>query len=401
MIEVESAIELMLCHFIKTKKEKIPLECLNGRILAEPIRAQREQPPFDRVAMDGIAVHGNGSLSDSYKIEGMQKAGYPPKKLQNLDHAIEVMTGAMLPQGTNTVIPYEDVSIHHKIAMLKKGYRLKERKNIHVQGSDYLQGTILLYPGTKLTSTSVALIAGQGFQDAMVFQYPKIAVISTGDELIRPGEKCEKWQIWRSNSYGIYAELASLGHAKANVDIFCVGDDQNEMLTLFSNLLGSYQMLILSGGVSMGKYDFVHSVMNDLGVKKIFHKVKQKPGKPIYFGIGPNKENIFGLPGNPVSALICMRRYVIFGLEAVLGCPATKLHAVLGQEVEFEKDFTLFKAVNVRSDENGRLMAHPISSNGSGDFWGLARSDGFLQLPSNKKIYKKGEIYPFFSWIKA
>ena len=304
MLEVESAVDLVLRHFIEIKKEKIPLQLLNGRILAEPIRAQREQPPFDRVAMDGIAVCFDGSSPKSYKIEGMQKAGCPPQKLQTPENAIEVMTGAILPTGTNMVIPYEHVTIHRKTATLKKEYYPypNKNKNIHFQGSDYLQDTTLLHPGTKLSSASVALIAGQGFQDAIVFQYPKIAIVSTGDELVDPGEKCEKWQIWRSNSYGIYSELASLGHSKSNVDIFHVGDDQDKMLTLFSRLLGAYQVLILSGGVSMGKYDFVHTVMSDLGVKKIFHKIKQRPGKPMYFGIGPNQENIFGLPGNPVSA---------------------------------------------------------------------------------------------------
>ncbi|MCY4523604.1 MAG: molybdopterin molybdotransferase MoeA [Halobacteriovoraceae bacterium] len=400
MIEVQAAEDLVRRHFTKTSKQKVSLDRLAGRILACPLQAPREQPPFDRVAMDGIAVCFNGYFPKIYKIEGMQKAGHPPKTLRQIENAIEVMTGAVLPNGSDTVIPYEYVSIHNQIATLKKEYVPKKGDNIHFQGSDHPQGKTLLNTGVKLTSPSVALIAGQGYREAVVYKYPKIAIVSTGDELIDPGEKCENWQIWRSNSYGIYSELSSLGYSDSDIASFHVGDDQIKIFNLLSDLLQSYRILILSGGVSMGKYDFVHTVMNDLGVKKIFHKIKQKPGKPMYFGVGADNQNIFGLPGNPVSALICMRRYIISGLEAVLGRPVHQYNAVLNQEIKFKKDFSLFKAVVVKSDDDGRLMADPISSNGSGDFSTLGGSDGFLQLPSNKTIYKKGEVYPYFPWTR-
>ena len=197
MIEVESALELIERYFVKIEKERVSLNHLVGRILAMPIKAKRDQPPFDRVAMDGIAVSFHGNSSKSYRIEGVQKAGQPQKELNQKYNAIEVMTGSVLPLGTDTVIPYENLCIEDSTATLKKGYELVGRKNIHFLGSDYSSDQTLLNTGTKLTSAAVALIAGQGDNEAVVSRLPKVAVISTGDELVEPGQKCLNWQIWR------------------------------------------------------------------------------------------------------------------------------------------------------------------------------------------------------------
>ena len=342
MIEVESAEELILCNSVKLQKEIISLNNLVGRVLAEPILAKREQPPFDRVAMDGIAIQFEESSTKKHKIEAIQRAGQPALTLKDSGNAIEVMTGAMLPIGTNTVIPYEMFSIEEGTAYINKEYELKEKKNIHFHSSDYDKGKVLLKTGTRLTSAGVALIAGQGSKEVLVSKFPKIAIISTGDELIEPGNECERWQIWRSNPYGIQAELSGLGILKNEIDFFHLKDNQEEMICLLEKVLETHQVLILSGGVSMGKYDFVHSIMSDLGVKKIFHKIKQKPGKPMFFGVGKKSQNVFGLPGNPVSALVCMRRYVIPGLSKAMGFELIKEYAILKQDINFKKDFTLF-----------------------------------------------------------
>ena len=241
---------------------------------------------------------------------GIQKAGCAPKTLSSFNNALEVMTGAILPFGANTVIPYERFSIEEGRAYLQKGYTPRQGANIHVQGSDHAKGDVLLSVGTKLTPASVALIAGLGNREALVSQLPSVAIVSTGDELISPGRACKKWQIWRSNTYGIYAELVRLGYTDSHMKSFHVRDNKEDMITTLSSLLQTFRILILSGGVSMGKYDFIPTALEELGVTKIFHKVKQKPGKPLYFGIGKEGQNIFGLPGNPVSSLVCMRRYI-------------------------------------------------------------------------------------------
>ena len=162
MIDVESAIGLINRHFVKIENEKVDLNSLGGRVLSEPIRAKRDQPPFDRVAMDGIAVRFGANPARRYKIEGIQRAGQPQAKLKGECHAIEVMTGAMLPAGTDTVIPYERLTIENDKATLKDGFELKGKQNIHFHGSDYRQGHTLLEAGARLSSASVSLIAGQG-----------------------------------------------------------------------------------------------------------------------------------------------------------------------------------------------------------------------------------------------
>ena len=148
----------------------------------------------------------------------------------------------------------------------------------------------------------------------------------------------------------------------------------------------------------MGKYDFIHKVMDDCCVKQVFYKVKQRPGKPMYFGIGKQDQNIFGLPGNPVSALICMKRYIITGLEKAMGHQSKLYSAILAKDIHFKKDFSLFAPVNLKCDRQGTITANPIASNGSGDFFSLGKSDGFLELPANKTYFKKGEAFSYFSW---
>ncbi len=401
VIDVESAAELINQHIVKLGRQKVSLNDLAGKTLAEPIRAVRDQPPFDRVAMDGIAVCYENFLNDHAKIEGIQQAGYPPLSLQQLNNAIEVTTGAILPHNTDTVIPYEDISVNRNVVTLKKDIELKRGSNIHRKGSDYRQGTLLLTEGTTLTTTSVALIAGQGSCEETVFKWPKVAVISTGDELVRPGRDCKKWQIWHSNLYGIQVELMNIGFTKEELDFYHIKDDREEMMILLAKILETHQIIILSGGVSKGKYDFVPTVMSDLKVEKIFHCVRQRPGKPMYFGTGSKGQNIFGLPGNPVSSLVCTRKYIIPALQNACGIKPQYCFAVLKENICFKKNFCLFQAVTVCFDEKGRLRASPVFSNGSGDFFNLAKSDGLLQLPADKMIYKKGDAFPFFHWAKG
>ncbi len=400
MIDVKLADELIGNCTIELSTELVNLSDLKGRVLASPIKASREYPPFDRVAMDGIAIcYKNSSNNKCFTIQGIQKPGNKALDLKSSKEAIEVMTGAVLPAGTDTVIPYEHIEIKNNQAIVKEEVKLNQ--NIHFKGSDYLKDCILLDSGLKLNSASIAIIASQGIKEVLVFNYPNIAIISTGDELIEPGLNCKDWQIWRSNPFSISAELESLGLPKENMNMFHLNDNRNQIYNSLTNIIDNFEVIILTGGVSMGKYDFVHSVMADLDVKKIFHKVKQKPGKPIFFGI-KNEKIIYGLPGNPVSSLFCTRRYIIPFIERALGLKPTFFKAILSEDVFFKKiDFVLFKAVNIESSDQGNLIATPIKSNGSGDFSSLALSQGFIELPAGQCEYKVGDFFPFYSWKGA
>ncbi len=399
MIDVGAADKLLRdCH-ISMLHYDVATESLAGKILAKPLFAKREQPPFHRVAMDGIALNFKNNQGRVFLIEGIQKAGQAPLSLKKSENVLEVMTGAVLPIGTDTVIPYEHCFFDgEKKIHLKKETIVQHGQNIHKKGSDYAEGELLLESGVKLNCASIAIIAAQGMERATVIKFPKVALVSTGDELRPLGEKCEPWQIWRSNSFALKAELMSFGQDFEEIDLFHLEDDRKSILSKLSSLLKKYEVIILSGGVSMGKYDFIHSVMGELGVTTQFHKIKQRPGKPMLFGTGAEGQFIFGLPGNPVSALVCMRRYVISWLEHSLKQKNGSYLVALGEDIRFKKNFVLFSPVKIRKGEDAKLLAKPLSSNGSGDFASLSLSDGFIELPAEKEHFKRGEIYTFYPW---
>ena len=398
MISVDEAHKAVVDFALDLGVESIPVNQLERRVLADEVVATREQPPFDRVAMDGIAINVRECKQSQRKIETIQRAGVPQESLKNISGAIEVMTGSVLPQGCDTVVPYERCKIENGIAYINSDHILESGKNIHFTGSDYPEGKVLLSSGTKLISPTISIIASQGVTKVNVFKMPKVAIVGTGDELIDLGEKCKPWQIWRSNPYGIKAQLHNLGLGDDHIDFFHINDDAAELFIRLKKIIEDYDMVIMSGGVSAGKYDFVHTTLADLGVTQHFHKVAQKPGRPLLLGTVAGEKVIFGLPGNPVSALVCTRRFVITGLQASLKQSTKPLRAVLNKDITFKKGLELFAPVQIASNHQGQLTATPLSSNGSGDFFSLANSHGICQLPAAGEQFCAGEVYPVYPW---
>ena len=398
MVSVEEACRLALECAPRLGSENVSIANLEGRVLAVDIRAERRQPPFNRVAMDGIAIKFSSLQKRHYTVAGMQRAGMPPLGLKSPEEAIEVMTGAVLPEGTDTVVPYEYCRLENGRAEIFPESPLKAGANIHAEGSDYSEGVVLLRRGVKLTSPTIAIAASQGLEKVEVFKPPKIAIVSTGDELVSPGEKCLPWQIWRSNSFGIKAQLKLLGIGDRYIHSFHVDDNIRTLSSDLTTILENHQVIILSGGVSAGKFDFIHTVLKELGVDIRFHKVCQKPGKPLLLGTGQQNQCVFGLPGNPVSALVCMRRYVVPCLQRSFGLRSPALRAVLCKEVKFKKPLTLFAPVALDDGACETLSAMPLDSNGSGDFFSLAGSHGFCELPTGRDIFYQGESYPLYLW---
>ena len=398
MISVEEAYGSVIEHPLKLDSEKISLENLEGRVLAEDIYASRSQPPFHRVAMDGIAISLASSSRRSFDLAGVQRAGFPPLSLKSDEQAIEVMTGAILPDGTNVVVPYECCRIKKDKVEVDESFELKEHRNIHLKGSDYAVGEKLLCRGECLTSPQISLLASTGISRVSVVKFPRVAIVSTGDELVTPGEDCEEWQIWRSNPLGMAAQLKALGLPAQNIDEYHVNDDFKELFSLLKKILDDYQLVLLSGGVSVGKYDFVDAVLADLGIDIRFHKVSQRPGRPLLFGTRGEGQCFFGLPGNPVSALVCMRRYVLPCLQRALGISSRNCKAILQKELVFKKKLTLFAPVRVEMNSQGELLAMPVETNGSGDFFSLAKSHGFCELPADSDKHPAGKAYPLYFW---
>lgn len=379
--------------------ESLPLPQCVGATLRENIYGERDQPPFDRVSMDGIAVdsqtlqHGRRH----FEIQGTQAAGTPALKLQALDMAIEVMTGAIMPAGCDCVVPVEQFQLAGRTAIVNADVNTNSWHNVHRRGADSRQGALLLASGMLLRAPEVAVAASAGMARVRVSSQPAVMVVSTGDELVEPGDPIEDYQVRRSNAYAVVATLRRRGFVRVGDDH--VPDDESFMLDRLALHLKTHDLLVLSGGVSMGKFDLVPRVLMQLGVEEVFHKIAQRPGKPMWFGVGPQGQAVFGLPGNPVSTLVCLIRYVIPAIAVGMGTqrqPPERL--ALLSPVSFQAPLAYFLPVAIVHDDWGRSWADPRPTNGSGDFLSLAGTDGFVELPPGPNTFPKGFVSSVYRW---
>lgn len=393
MISVKEATDIVLAHALELDSIEIALNEAIGKVLREPLIADRDFPPYNRVTMDGIAL-----LHEQFKegrrafpIESIAAAGAPQQSLQDTGNCIEVMTGSILPIGTDVVIRYEDLEIKDGIAHVQLD-KLKFRQNIHEQGEDRKQGSLVVPEGKVISSAEIGVAATVGKATLKIVGVPKAIIISTGDELVEVSEQPLAHQIRRSNVHRIKATLKNWG---LEADTAHLIDNEAEITKALAKILEEYTIIILSGGVSKGKFDFIPKALSELGVKQLFHKIKQRPGKPFWFGKAPGGAVVFALPGNPVSSFMCTHRYFYPWLQSSLGLKSENLpHAILEKDVTFTPDLTYFVQVKIRFDSEGRILAMPVEGHGSGDLANLVDADAFMELPQGKDIYSKGEVYP-------
>ncbi|MBL7813854.1 MAG: molybdopterin molybdotransferase MoeA [Saprospiraceae bacterium] len=394
MITVEQATQIILENAQYTEGVNVPLMQSLGRILREDIVADRDFPPFDRVTMDGIALDFAAFESGqrAFRIENVQAAGKPQLTLQNSENCIEVMTGAMLPMGTDVVVRYEDVKIRDGVATIAIDY-LGFRQNIHHKGIDRTQGDVILQKGIKISAAEIATLATVGKTQVKVSAVPKVAIVSTGDELVEVSDVPLPYQIRRSNVFAVSSLLREQFGIEAELYHFV--DDESAIRKGLQTILIDSDVVILSGAVSEGKYDFVPKVLAELQVEKLFHKVSQRPGKPFWFG-RTERSVIFALPGNPVSAFMCACRYILpFVRQQLATNSVLDMSARLATDIVFKPDLTYFLPVKIQNTEGG-LLALPSEGHGSGDLANLNEADGFLELPKNKTVFKAGEVFSLF-----
>ena len=399
MLEPAQADELIGQQLQCLPIESLPLAQCAGAVLRENIYAERDQPPFDRVSMDGIALDSGTVRSGTrrLRIQAMQAAGDPPLTLADQGACIEVMTGAVIPSGCDSVVPVEQISISSGSAEISGGVEVDPWQFVHRRGSDSRQGALLLAAGAELRAPEIAIAASAGMARVRVSSQPMLAVISTGNELVEPGDPILPHQIRRSNTYAISAALRSHGFQRVADDHIL--DDLSELRQRLKFHLETHDVLILTGGVSMGKMDLVPRALEDLGVRAVFHKVAQRPGKPMWFGVAGSGTAVFALPGNPVSAIVCLTRFVLPALFSAMGRnqPAPEKMA-LGGAVNVSVALTFFMPVRVEVDDWGRAWAVPKPTNGSGDFTALAGTDGFVELPPGPNVYPKGFVTRLHRW---
>ena len=392
MITVEEAEKLIQANAGDYGVEIIPFELSSGRVLAETIKADRDLPPFNRVSMDGIAINYKAIEQGitKFRIKATQAAGDSPVDIDANDECVEIMTGAALSSSVDTIIRYEDVEIKDSYATLNIS-AVQKGQNIHRQGADKKQGDTILTPGRLINPAVINSIASVGEAELRVKRLPRVVIISSGDELVEVAAKPSPYQIRKSNSHTIQAVLNQHG---ITAGMLHIPDDPEVTKQNIQQCLQNYDVVLLSGGISMGKFDYIPQALQELEVTKVFHKVAQRPGKPFWFGKHDNGVVVFAFPGNPVATFLGMQRYFIPWLQTSLGLTTKPpVYAILNRDFAFKPPLKYFLQVKLNFSKQGQLIADPIEGNGSGDFANLADTDAFMELPLENNEFKKGEVY--------
>ncbi|MBW7930712.1 MAG: molybdopterin molybdotransferase MoeA [Gammaproteobacteria bacterium] len=398
-ISVDEAEALITARTMHWPAHRVALAQALGGILREDIHAERDQPPFDRVTMDGIAVAAAALAAGRRDFEpaGTQAAGAPALGIRHEGQCIAVMTGSVLPAGTDTVIPVERLAQRDGRTWLEAGYDARPGQFVHRRGSDHRQGDRLLAAGSRIGAPEMAILGVGGRSDVAVASPPSIALVSTGDELVEPGLPIEDWQIRSSNGLALGAALRRRGFSRISHAL--LRDDPQELQREIAALHASHDVLILSGGVSMGQFDHVPATLAALGVEAVFHKVLQRPGLPLWFGTSADGRPVFALPGNPVSSLVCLVRYVLPCLARGLGAAVQPTRRYrLGAAVETVAELGTFVPVRLEADDRDGTCAMPRLTNTSGDFTALGGTDGFVELPQGRQHFPAGFVARFFAW---
>ncbi|MDP7153475.1 MAG: molybdopterin molybdotransferase MoeA, partial [Gammaproteobacteria bacterium] len=386
-------------HMPTYPSESVLLESARGAILRQQVVAERDQPPFDRVTMDGIAIRSSALAAGarSFRVKGTQGAGVAAIPLGDDGNCTEIMTGALLPNDADTVVPVERIERNGDDVTLESGYQPNPGQFVHRCGSDLKTGQSLLEPGTLINAPAMAALTIAGAATVSVARWPKIAAVSTGDELVDVGNPIELFQIRSSNDRVIAAALEQRGCTTATRS--CLPDDLDALRRAISTMHDHNDILILSGGVSMGKYDYVPQIMDELGMRLVFHKILQRPGLPMWFGVSAQDKPVFALPGNPVSSLVCLIRYVLPAIRTSLGATLAERQTVrLAETIHFESNLTCFMPVGLGINADGDLRASPKPTNTSGDFVSLARTDGFVELSREQNNFTAGKPVSFYQW---
>lgn len=395
-MDPQAASRLIGEHLVCLPIESLPVAHCAGAVLRENVYAERDQPPFDRVSMDGIAI-ATGAVRRRFRVQATQAAGDPPLTLSSPEHCIEIMTGAVLPAGCDCVVPVEKITVTGGMAELESPSLASPWRNVHRRASDQRQGALLLATGTVLHAPEIAVAASAGMARLRVSAQPSIMVISTGSELVEPGEPIAPHQIRRSNAYAVAAALRERGFQRVAEDH--INDDAGQLRERLARQLRTHEVLVLSGGVSMGKFDLVPQVMQELGVQCVLHGIEQRPGRPMWFGTTSEGRAVFALPGNPVSTLVCLSRYVLPALYAAMGVRTESSERIaLATALDWQPALTGFMPVKVAHDDWGRPWATPCPTNGSGDFTALALTDGFVELPPGPGSLPKGFLTRLYRW---
>ncbi len=401
MITPAEAEQLLRDNLSPWDSEECPLAEAQGRVLRAELRGDRDWPPFDRVTRDGYALRAAALAAGTreFRIEARQAAGMRPFQLGAApDACIEVAAGAVLPAGADGVIPREDTTTEgNRMQVLAAVAALTPGQAVRRRGSDFRQGAVLVPAGTRVTGREIAVAASVGAAALVVARQPKIAVVATGDELVEVGDAVAPHQIRRSNDHALRAALLLAGYPR--VERFHLHDMRHEIEHMLWHIIAEFDVVLITGGVSKGKFDFLPAELDAQGVRKVFQGVAQQPGPSVWFGVNPAGKPVFALPGNPVAAYLCFHRYVLPALAHASGLPPPAPQtAVLTAPVTFPPKRAYLLPVKLTSGADGKRGATPDPGGPSGDFSGLAGTDGFVELPAQPTEFPAGYVARFWPW---
>ncbi|AXT55890.1 molybdopterin molybdotransferase MoeA [Aquimarina sp. MMG015] len=312
MISVSKALSIISEVLYTPKTKTVLLKDTNGLRLSKNIPTPIDMPPFRQSAMDGYALLLHDK--NTYQIIGEVKAGDADDYSLLPGQGVRIFTGARVPDNANTIVIQEKVIRSENTITINE--EIHQNQNIRATGEQIKKGDIALEKGTKISPAGIGFLAGLGITDLEVFIPPSVAIITTGNELIAPGQKLQQGKIYESNSVQLQAVLEQFQIKEINK--YIVQDEYESTKETIRQAIENNDLVLISGGISVGDYDFVKEALSELGTEELFYKIKQKPGKPLFFG--KNKETfIFALPGNPASSLTCFYIYVITIIQKIMG----------------------------------------------------------------------------------
>lgn len=389
MITFEEALKISLNQAVTFGVESVSFEEVAGRVLAESIKSDTDIPPFDKSAMDGYACRRQ-DLADPMQVIEVIRAGIPPIKSITPGKCSQIMTGAVIPDGADMVIKVEECTGGDAESLNPGEIRFTGERtaaNICYRGEDLKAGEVILEAGTLLDTRHVPILATVGAVFAEVYRLPSVGVLSTGTELVEPGVSPDLSQIRNTNAYQMIAQLARMG---IDCDYYGIApDDEDITRNMISEALENNDILILSGGVSMGEFDFVPAVLASLDIDVAYRQVAIQPGKPTLFGTGRDRF-VFGLPGNPVSSYFILELLVKPFIYKCMGHnwtpPVYRLKAATRIT---RKNSSRLSWLPVRIDLKG--LAHPVEYHGSAHIFSLRDADGIIPVPIGKSVIEEGE----------
>ena len=393
MITFEEAMKTVLRHARPLPAESARITDAVGRVLLEDVRSGLDMPPFDKSAVDGYAVRAADlARTRELRCAGVIQAGETFKGKPRPGECVKIMTGAPVPAGADAVVMVEYTSETNGLVKFETG--IKKGANIARRAEDIKKGQKILARGTVITISHIAVLAAVGRSHVRTGALPAVSLVNTGGEIVPPGARLGKNRIYNSNGPMLSAMLKTDGITAAPV---IVRDDAEKMKAAIAGALKA-DIVLISGGVSMGDYDLVPAVLKSLGVKAIFHKVRVRPGKPLFFGV-KGRKLVFGIPGNPVANFMAYLAYVRPAIRKMSGRPDCAPQFLTGTCTSAFEPRTPRRAMvlsKVHAETAYSLAG--VSNNGSADILALARANGFTMVKEGGSIPKNGKA-KFITWL--